>query len=130
MIEHKPNDLKQMLDEWWNKEPFGFDHPETYEGILELMCKSHEQSCAENKHLNNIIRAEAIDASTLEDRIQEAAHYNWLDYKYEQAIQDIEWLIGHTTFDLYLTSNYIYSKEELDKLSKYSKIIERYKVDE
>lgn len=29
--------MKEMLDLWWNTEPFGFDHPDTYNGILELM---------------------------------------------------------------------------------------------
>lgn len=28
---------KDLLDKWWNTEPFGFDHPDTYNGILKLM---------------------------------------------------------------------------------------------
>jgi hypothetical protein len=29
--------VREMLDEWWKTEPFGFDHPDTYNGILGLM---------------------------------------------------------------------------------------------
>jgi len=39
--------LKQILDKWWNTEPFGFDHPETYKGILKLMKKSRKQALEE-----------------------------------------------------------------------------------
>ena len=41
--------LKQLLDKWWNTEPFGFDHPDTYNGILQLMQDSQKQ-------MYNIIR--------------------------------------------------------------------------
>ena len=27
----------KKLDEWWNTEPFGFDHPDTYNGIKKLL---------------------------------------------------------------------------------------------
>src|SRR5882672_10188690 len=35
-----PKTLKQLLDAWWETEPFGFDHPDTYTGILLLMDKA------------------------------------------------------------------------------------------
>jgi hypothetical protein len=28
---------KELLDEWWDTEPFGYDNPDTYDGILNLL---------------------------------------------------------------------------------------------
>ena len=31
---------QQMLDAWWEVEPFGWDNPDTYAGIKDLMWKA------------------------------------------------------------------------------------------
>ena len=42
-------DWKKELDKWWDTEPFGWDNPDTYNGIEKLMEKLQE----ENKSLKD-----------------------------------------------------------------------------
>lgn len=35
-----------MLEKWWKTEPFGFDHPDTKNGILKLMEQSFDAGLA------------------------------------------------------------------------------------
>ena len=38
MDNDRMSELKQILNKWWNEEePFGFDNPDTYNGILKCM---------------------------------------------------------------------------------------------
>lgn len=43
---------KKILDEWWNTEPFGFDNPDTYAGIISVIDKIlvNRSEHAENSH--------------------------------------------------------------------------------
>jgi len=34
---------QKILDEWWSTEPFGFDHPDTYQGICDVIDKILEE---------------------------------------------------------------------------------------
>jgi hypothetical protein len=36
--------IEAVLNEWWETEPFGFDHPETKSGILNLMNTMYTQA--------------------------------------------------------------------------------------
>lgn len=47
-----------------------------------------ERERAANAKLRAIVRQEEIDANTIEDRSQEAAHYNWLDDQNEKLLAD------------------------------------------
>ncbi len=38
---------KKILDDWWITEPFGWDHPDTYNGISEVVEKCVEKLEAE-----------------------------------------------------------------------------------
>jgi len=42
---------KELLDKWWNTEPFGFDHPDTYNGILDRMDKVKETTLKEVREI-------------------------------------------------------------------------------
>ena len=47
---------KKILDEWWATEPFGFDHPDTYHGIEDVVNKILVKREAENKRLRHDLR--------------------------------------------------------------------------